>query len=178
MADVPMTEEERQDVLQYEEGVIDQMKDESEVGGLDGLFAASDDAESKVYPITVSRDGRDFFTFDVRPLPIKEFDRLEKSNQVYEHDKQRGTKRMVDFKTEDYLSMIIFEATTIEHRKEYWSNSEVTKRFGTIGHQSISRVLKAGEIEEIAGYIERISGRDNDLRLGDTLKNSSGQEEK
>lgn len=178
MKDVPMTDEERQQVLQYEEGVIDKIKEENNIGGIEGLFAASEDAESKVYPITVGRDGRDFFTFEVRPLPIKEFDRLEKSNQVFEEDKQRGARKMVDFKTENYLAMIIFEATTHEHKKEFWSNPEVRKRFGTIGYQSVIKVLKAGEIEEIAGYIERISGRDNDLKLGETIKNSSEQEEK
>lgn len=172
MKEVPMTDEERKEVLQYEEGVIDKIKKENSIGGLEGLFAASDDADGKVYPVTVSREGKDFFTFDVRPLPIKEFDRLEKSNQVYEHDPKRGTRKMVDFTTENFLAMIIFEATTPEHKKEFWSNPEVKNRFGTIGYQTIIKVLKAGEIEEIAGYIERISGRDNDLKLGETIKNS------
>lgn len=169
MKDVPMTEDERQKALQYEEGIIDKIKEENNIGGLDGLFAASEDAENKVYPITVSRNGKDFFVFDVRPLPIKDFDRLEKSNQVFEQKK--GLRKLVDFKTENFLAMIIFEATTPEHKKEYWSNPEVKSRFGTIGYQTVIKVLKAGEIEEIAGYIERISGRDNDLKLGETLKN-------
>lgn len=169
MKEVPMTEEERQGTLQYEEGVIDKIKEENSIGGLEGLFAASDDAESKVYPVTVSRDGKNFFTFDVQPLPIKDFDRLEKSNQVFENKK--GLRKMVDFKTENFLAMLIFEATTAEHKKEFWSNPEVRKRFGTIGYQTVIKVLKAGEIEEIAGYIERISGRENQLKLGETLKN-------
>lgn len=169
MKEVSMTEQERQEVLQYEEGLIDEIKKENNIGGLDGLFAASEDVESKIYPITVSRNGTDFFTFDVVPLPIKEFDRLEKMNQVYEEKK--GLRKMVDFKTENFLAMIIFEATTSEHKKEFWSSPEVKKRFGTIGYQTVIKVLKAGEIEEIASYIERISGRDNDLKLGETLKN-------
>ena len=170
MKEIPMTEEERQEVLQYEDGVIDKIKEENEeIGGLEGLFAASEDAESKVYPITVSRDGKDFFTFNVSPLPISKFDEIEKKNQVFK--KEKGLRKMIDFKTENFLAMVIFEATTQEHRKEFWSNPEVTKRFGTIGFQSVIKVLKAGEIEEIAGYIERISGRDNDLKLGETLKN-------
>lgn len=169
MKEVPMTEDERLDVLQYEEGVIDKIKEENNIGGLEGLFAASEDAEGKVYPVTVSRDGKDFFTFDVHPLPISEFDKLEKANQVFETKK--GLRKMVDFKTENFLARIIFEATTSEHKKEFWSNPEVKKRFGTIGYQTIIKVLKAGEIEEIAGYVERISGRENDLKLGETLKN-------
>lgn len=169
MKDVPMTEDERQEILQYEEGVIDKIKEENNIGGLDGLFAATEDAEGKVYPVTVSRGGKDYFTFDVRPLPISEFDKLEKSNRVFETKK--GLRKMTDFKTESFLAMIIFEATTAEHKKEFWSNPEVRKRFGTIGFQSVIKVLKAGEIEEIAGYIERISGRENDLKLGETLKN-------
>lgn len=169
MKDLPMTDEERQKVLQYEEGVIDKIKEEYNIGGLDGLFAATDDAEGKIYPITVSRGGTNFFSFDVQPLPIKEFDRLEKTNQVFEHKK--GLRKMVDFKTENFLAMMIFEATTLEHKKEFWSNPEVKKRFGTIGYQSVIKVLKAGEVEEIAGYIERISGRENELKLGETIKN-------
>ena len=169
MKDVQMTEEERQEMLQYEEGAIDKIKEENNIGGLEGLFAASDDTESKVYPITVSRGGTNFFGFDVKPLPIKDFDRLEKSNQVFEHEK--GLRKMVDFKTENFLAMIIFEATIPEHQKEFWSNPEVRKRYGTIGFQTVIKVLKAGEIEEIAGYIERISGRENQLKLGETLKN-------
>lgn len=175
MNEVPMTEEERLETLQYEDGVIDKIKEENKIGGLEGLFAASEDAENKIYPITVSRDGSDFFTFNVRPLPISEFDKLEKRNQVF--DTKKGLRKMVDFKTENFLAMIIFEATTPEHKKEFWSNPEVKKRFGTIGFQSVIKVLKAGEIEEIAGYIERISGRENELKLGETLKNSSEQEE-
>lgn len=176
MKEVPMTEEERQNVLQYEEDVIDMIKKENSIGGLDGLFAATDDAEGKLYPITVSRNSTNFFSFDVRPLSIEEFDRLEKTNRVYEMDSKTGARKMVDFKTENFLAMVIFEATTPEHKKEFWSNPEVRKRFGTIGFQSVIKVLKAGEIEEIAGYIERISGRENDLKLGETLKNSSEQE--
>lgn len=171
MKEVPMTEDERQELLQYEESVIDKVKEENNIGGLDGLFAATDDAEGKIYPVTVSRDGTNFFSFDVQPLPIKEFDRLEKTNQVFEMDPKRGTRKMVDFKTENFLAMMIFEATTSEHKKEFWSNPEVRKRFGTIGYQSVIKVLKAGEVEEIAGYIERISGRENDLKLGETIKN-------
>lgn len=169
MNEVPMTEEERQEVLQYEDGVIDNIKEENNIGGIEGLFAASEDAEGKVYPVTVSRDGKDFFTFDVQPLSISKFDELEKKNQVFETKK--GLRKMVDFKTENFLAMVIFEATTHEHKKEFWSNPEARKRFGTIGFQSVVKVLKAGEIEEIAGYIERISGRDNDLKLGETIKN-------
>lgn len=176
MKNVPMTEDERQDVLKDEEGVLDKIKEENNIGGLEGLFAATEDAELKVYPVTVARDGKTFFTFDVRPLAIKEFDRIEKSQQVVEEDKRSGVKRVVDFKTEDYLARIIFEATTPEHKKEFWSNPEATKRYGTIGYQTVIKALKAGEIEEIARYIEDISGRDNSLKLGETLKNSSEQE--
>lgn len=170
-----MTEDERQEVLAYEEGVINQIKEENGLGGLEGMFAAAEEAQGEVFPIDVVRRGKKFFSFDVRPLGIKDFDRLEKSNQVFERDPKRGAKKLVDFKTEDFLAMIIFEATTPEHKKEYWSNPEVRKRYGTIGFQSIPQFLKAGEIEEIAAYIERISGRDNELKLGDTLKNSSEQ---
>ena len=84
--ELQMTEDERRNILQYEEGAIDQIKEENGLSGLDGMFAASEDAENKVYPIEVIRNGKHYFTFDVRPLELKEFSRLEKSNQVYEKD--------------------------------------------------------------------------------------------
>lgn len=169
MRDLEMTDEQRMEALKNEEGVIDKIKEENEIGGVEGMFAAAEDAEEKVYPIDVVRNGKTYFTFNVRPLLISEFERIEKANRVFE--KEKGIKRAVDFKGETYLAMLIFEATTVEHRKLLWNSPEVKQRWGTIGHQSVIKALKAGEIESIAEYIEKISGRENDLELGETVKN-------
>lgn len=165
-----MTDEQRIEVLEkYEEGVIDKIKEENNIGGVEGMFAAAEDAEQKIYPIDVVRNGKTFFTFHVRPLSIAEFERLEKASRVFE--KEKGVRRAVDFKGEQYLAMIVFEATTPEDKKAYWNSAEAKQRFGTIGHQTVVKVLKAGEIESIAEYIENISGRENELELGETVKN-------
>lgn len=169
MKELEMTDEQRIEALQYEEGVIEKIKEENKIGGVEGLFAAAEDAEVKIYPIDVVRDGKTFFTFNVRPLAISEFERLEKANRVFE--KEKGIRRAVDFKGEQYLAMMIFEATIPEDKKAFWNSPEVKQRWGTIGHQSVIKALKAGEIESIAEYIEKISGRENDLELGDTVKN-------
>lgn len=169
MEHLKMTEEERLEALRDEEGVIEKIKEENEIGGIDGLFAAAEDAEEKVYPIDVVREGKKFFTFHVRPLPISEFERIEKANRVFEEKK--GIKRAVDFKGETYLAMLIFEATIPEDKKALWNSQETKQRWGTIGHQTVIKALKAGEIESIAEYIEKISGRENDLELGETVKN-------
>lgn len=169
MDNIKMTDEERLEFLKDEEGVIDKIKQENEIGGVEGLFAAAEDAEEKIYPIDVVRNGKKYFTFHVRPLPISQFERIEKANRVYEEKK--GIKRAVDFKNETFLAMLVFEATTPEDKKALWNSQETKQRWGTIGHQTVTKALKAGEIESIAEYIEKISGRENELELGETVKN-------
>lgn len=170
MTKLEMTEEERNDALQYEEGVIDKIKEENNIGGFEGLLAAVDDVEDKVYPITVAREGKEFFTFSVKPLAIGDFEKLEKSCRIFEKGKG-GARVAKDFDSQQFLARVVYEATTVEDKKEYWNNPEVRKKLGTVGFQTIIRVLRAGEIEDIATYVEQISGRENDLMLGETLKN-------
>lgn len=165
-----LTEDERQEVLKHEEGLIDQIKEENNIGGIAGMIAAANDIEEKVYPIAVRRGGQEYFTFHVRQLELSEFEKLEKSCRIFEKGKG-GVRVVKDFNSQQFLAMVIFQATTPEDKKEYWNNPEIKKQLGTVGYQTISKVLRAGEIEDIASYIEEISGRENDLKLGETIKN-------
>lgn len=150
-----------------EQGIIDVIKEEN---GIDGLFAAVEDIEARVERVDIIRDGNKFFGFDVQPLDSGTFDEIRDRNTPKKRNRA-GVPIRQGIKLDDYMAEIIFTATTSDDRQRLWLNPEVKKRLGAVGYQVIKRVLYAGELEEVYEFIEKISGYDNDLSLGDTVKN-------
>lgn len=151
---------------------------DSETDILRGLLEAATDTEEERMIIEISRRGKVYFRFHIRPLQEAEYNACrDKATRYKKNRRLGGIKMPEDTDAARYRSYLIYEATTEEDRKKVWDNKAAWDQLNVLnGVQLIDKVLLPGEKEAVIEKIDRLSGydlddEDEDGAAEDVIKN-------
>lgn len=151
------------DLLQVEDNIID------------GLLRAVESNQTETKKVTISRDGKNLFSFSVNPISEEKYDQIQDLATKFK-DNKAGIKVPVETDYPKMRAMLIYEATIKEDRARLWDNKDYWKATNVLtGTQLIEKALRAGEKSAVVQIIDDISGYT--IEAEDMLKNSSEQEE-
>jgi len=162
--EAPLTQEEAQTLLHFNEHDI-----------LKELTSKSlADHRTEIIEVLL---GRTKFSFRIRALSEKEWDRCRERNTKYVKNRKLGNMRFAD--TTDlamYHSDLIYTATVDEDKAKIWDNKNLWKPVNAVtGVDMIEKLIPyAGKKQDIVGRIERLSGFDEDaeIEFEEAIKNS------
>lgn len=163
--DVEFTEEETKTQLRINEEDL-----------IQGLIEAADALIQETQRIEIAREGKVFFSFRIRPLSEREYDKCKKRHTKYVRNRTLGMKMPDETDQEKYRAALIYEATVKEDRDKLWDNKKVWDAFIARGLQVVTGydviifALKAGEKEKVLEAIDKLSGYDNN-NLEEVTKN-------
>ncbi|GEO26227.1 hypothetical protein AAC03nite_20120 [Alicyclobacillus acidoterrestris] len=143
---------------------------------LQGLFAAGDDAQQTTAKISIQRNGKFFFSFNIHALSEKDYKDASDQATRFTKNKQLGIKVPEERNDAEYRSLLIYKATVDADRAALWDAAKA--RYGVLtGADVIDKVLLPGEKAAILQKIDEVSGYGTDLddaetKLEETAKNS------
>lgn len=143
---------------------------------LRGLLGAYADIQDDIVTIDIARKGGVLFSFDIRGLSEKQYNDLQDMATKFKNAKNLGGVKVAEeTNVTKFRSLLIYHATTEDHRKEVWNNREAWKALNVLnGPDMIDKILKAGEKSAIIDKIDELSGYGTES--SDLVKNSSEQE--
>ena len=124
--------------------------------------------------IEVSLGAKAKFSFRIRPLSEKEWDKCRERNTKYQKNRRLGGKRLPESTdTTGYHSDLIYTATVAEDRAKLWDNKKLWNAVGALtGTDMIDKMIPyAGKKQQIIEQIEQISGYNDDDDYHETVKN-------
>lgn len=136
---------------------------------IQGLIDAAGYSAEETQRIEISRGGRLYFAFSIRPLGSEEYEKCKKKYTKYVRNKQLGMKLPEDTDRVKYQSALIYQATIEEDRRALWDNRKVWDNLNDRGFQImngldvIEYTLKAGEKDKVLECIDKLSGFEADL---------------
>lgn len=136
---------------------------------IQGLIEAARYTSDETQLIQISRNGKLFFEFSVRPLSEEEYDKCKKKWTKYVRNKQFGMKLPEETNNIKYRAALIHTATVKEDREKLWDNKKVWDALLSKGLQILSGLdvieycLKAGEKDKVLEVIDNISGYDSNI---------------
>lgn len=136
---------------------------------IQGLIEAAGYVNDETQPIQITRNGKLFFEFSVRPLSEEEYDKCKKKWTKYVRNKQFGMKLPEETNNIKYRAALIHTATVEEDREKLWDNKKAWEALGNKGLQILSGLdvieycLKAGEKDRVLEIIDNISGYDSNI---------------
>lgn len=160
----PITpEEEREELLFNEEAILKALSNKNR--------------HEEVTEKIVVKLGDLVFSFRIRPLSEKEWDRCREKNTKYQKNRRLGMKMPESTNTVGYHSFLIYTATIEEDRKNLWDNKKFWAAAGNdvlTGTDMVDKLIPlAGKKQEIVERIERLSGYDDESEeaYDETVKN-------
>lgn len=174
LEDGMLTEEENKELTKEQ---IREQTLMSEKDMLSGLLDASGFSEEEEQRIDIKRNGRLCFSFTVRPLTEKEYNKCRKAHTKYVRNKQFGVKMPEETDTVKYRSLLIYTATVEADKKRFWDNKDIWKKMVDRGQEVVTATdvidytLRAGEKDRIIEVIDSISGFDDEGNLEEVAKN-------
>ena len=157
----PMTEEEvKEELLINEDEILKALNDQKQ----------HDDMVEKIAVVF----GKTKFTFRIRPLSEKEWDKCRERNTKYQKNRRLGGIRLPEStNTTGYHSDLIYTATVDEDREKLWNNKKLWSAVGALtGTDMVDKLIPfAGKKQQIVERIERLSGYDDEDEYEDTVKN-------
>lgn len=136
---------------------------------LKGMLAAAQFQSQETQEVIVTRNGKDYFAFHIRPLSEAEYERCRSKHTKYVRNKQLGIKMPEDTNAVKYRSELIYCATTDEDKKKTWDNKQLWRALEDIGKDIltgtdvIDAVLMPGEKAAIVDKIDLLSGYNGDF---------------
>ena len=124
--------------------------------------------------IEVSLGAKAKFSFRIRPLSEKEWDKCRERNTKYQKNRRLGGMRLPESTdTTGYHSDLIYTATVAEDRAKLWDNKKLWNAVGALtGTDMIDKMIPyAGKKQQIIEQIEQISGYNDDGDYHETVKN-------
>ena len=124
--------------------------------------------------IEVSLGAKAKFSFRIRPLSEKEWDKCRERNTKYQKNRRLGGMRLPDSTdTTGYHSDLIYTATVAEDRAKLWDNKKLWNAVGALtGTDMIDKMIPyAGKKQQIIEQIEQISGYNDDDDYHEMVKN-------
>lgn len=130
------------------------------------LLAAAEfrNDDSLMKEIVIARNGREYFTFKIRPVSDEEAAFARKKARVMKKN-ARGKRIPVEgeIDTPKFNSHLIYIATTEDDRAKIWGNQAILNKYDLMEPwESISVLLTAGEKTSVVSQISEISGMDDD----------------
>lgn len=157
----PMTQEEISDELLFnEDEILKVLTDQSQ----------HDDMIERI-EITL---GSTKFSFRIRPLSEKEWDKCRERNTKYQKNRRLGGMRMPEStNTTGYHSDLIYTATVAEDKAKLWDNKRLWAVANAVtGTDMVDKLIPyAGKKQAIIERIEAISGYDDEDDYNETVKN-------
>lgn len=160
--EAPATPEEIREELAFNEDAI--------------LRALTDQShhEDLTKTIEVSLGAKAKFSFRIRPLSEKEWDKCRERNTKYQKNRRLGGMRLPESTdTTGYHSDLIYTATVAEDRAKLWDNKKLWNAVGALtGTDMIDKMIPyAGKKQQIIEQIEQISGYNDDDDYHEMVKN-------
>lgn len=124
--------------------------------------------------IEVSLGSKAKFTFRIRPLSEKEWDKCRERNTKYQKNRRLGGMRLPESTdTTGYHSDLIYTATVAEDRAKLWDNKKLWAAVNALtGTDMVDKLIPyAGKKQQIIEQIEQISGYDDEDNYNETVKN-------
>lgn len=120
--------------------------------------------------------GKARFSFRIRPLSEKEYDRCRERNTKYQKNRRLGGMKLPEStNTTGYHSDLIYTATLNEDRDKLWDNKRLWAAVNAVtGTDMVDKLIPyAGKKQAIIERIEALSGFDDDTETdyNDTVKN-------
>lgn len=118
--------------------------------------------------------GRTKFSFRIRPLSEKEWDKCREHNTKYQKNRRLGGMRLPESTdTTGYHSELIYTATVKEDREKLWDNKRLWKAVNALtGTDMVDKLIPlAGKKQAIIEQIEEISGYGEEDNYDETVKN-------
>lgn len=118
--------------------------------------------------------GKTRFTFRIRPLSEKEWDKCRERNTKYQKNRRLGGMRLPEStNTTGYHSDLIYTATVTEDKAKLWDNKRLWAAVNAVtGTDMVDKLIPyAGKKQAIIDRIEAISGFNDDEEYNETVKN-------
>ena len=118
--------------------------------------------------------GKTRFTFRIRPLSEKEWDKCRERNTKYQKNRRLGGMRLPEStNTTGYHSDLIYTATVAEDKAKLWDNKRLWGAVNAVtGTDMVDKLIPyAGKKQAIIDRIEVISGFNDDEEYNETVKN-------
>lgn len=118
--------------------------------------------------------GKTQFSFRVRPLSEKEWDKCRERNTKYSKNRRLGGMRLPEStNTTGYHSDLIYTATVDEDKAKLWDNKRLWAAVNAVtGTDMVDKLIPyAGKKQAIVERIERLSGYDEEDEYEETVKN-------
>ena len=160
--EAPATPEEIREELMFNEDEI--------------LSALTDQShhEDLTKTIEVSLGNKAKFSFRIRPLSEKEWDKCRERNTKYQKNRRLGGMRLPESTdTTGYHSDLIYTATVAEDRAKLWDNKKLWAAVNALtGTDMVDKLIPyAGKKQQIIEQIEQISGYNDEDDYNETVKN-------
>lgn len=124
--------------------------------------------------IEVSLGNKAKFSFRIRPLSEKEWDKCRERNTKYQKNRRLGGMRLPESTdTTGYHSDLIYTATVAEDRAKLWDNKKLWAAVNALtGTDMVDKLIPyAGKKQQIIEQIEQISGYNDEEDYNETVKN-------
>ena len=118
--------------------------------------------------------GKTRFTFPIRPLSEKEWDKCRERDTKYQKNRRLGGMRLPEStNTTGYHSDLIYTATVAEDKAKLWDNKRLWGAVNAVtGTDMVDKLIPyAGKKQAIIDRIEAISGFNDDEEYNETVKN-------
>lgn len=118
--------------------------------------------------------GKTRFTFRIRPLSEKEWDKCRERNTKYQKNRRLGGMRLPEStNTTGYHSDLIYTATVTEDKAKLWDNKRLWDVVNAVtGTDMVDKLIPyAGKKQAIIDRIEAISGFGDDEEYNESIKN-------
>lgn len=159
-----------------EEETIEQMRDNEE-SILEGLLAASDYVSDEEMKIDVTRKGKTYFSFTIRPLTEEETADIRKRYTRYTKNKRTGVKVAEELDVAKFRSSVIYNSTIPEDKEKIWNNKKLQEELRRKGKHIINALdvvdalLLPGEKSSIMDAIDELGGYNAEDAKVETAKN-------
>jgi hypothetical protein len=124
--------------------------------------------------IEVSLGNKAKFSFRIRPLSEKEWDKCRERNTKYQKNRRLGGMRLPESTdTTGYHSDLIYTATVAEDRAKLWDNKKLWAAVNALtGTDMVDKLIPyAGKKQQIIEQIEQMSGYNDEEDYNETVKN-------
>ena len=118
--------------------------------------------------------GKTKFSFRIRPLSEREWDKCRERNTKYQKNRRLGGMRLPESTdTTGYHSDLIYTATVDEDKAKLWDNKRLWAAVNALtGTDMVDKLIPyAGKKQQIIEQIEELSGYGEEEAYEDTVKN-------
>ena len=143
-------------------------KKEKEYDLVEALLAAADfrHDENLITTAEIKRNGQKYFEVDIHPIGDEEARAIRRRATSYMPNPVNPKLPPVEKKFDQgkFNALIIYEATTEEHKRLIWGNKEIMTKYNLVEpYESVDVLLTVGEKNNLSDMVLKISGWEDDI---------------